>query len=122
MAVYVQLITLNAGVIQLKTLALKELTSRATGEQLNRMLMSTLEIFEIQPEQVYSITVDNGANMIKAIGLFMANLEQKPEDPFDISETIEQVIANKKRRKLRRKFVAIDSELACPRQFKFTCC
>ena len=56
--------------------------------------MSTLEIFEIQPEQVYSITVDNGANMIKAIGFFMADLEQKTEDPCDITETIEQVIAN----------------------------
>jgi len=92
MAVNAQL--MNKGVIQLKTVALKELISRATGEQLKRILMSTLEIFEIQPEQVYSITVDNGANMIKAIGLFMADLEQKTEDPFDITETIEQVIAN----------------------------
>ena len=85
---------MSNGIVKLITLALKELTSRQTGEHLKSILNSTLQESHIEKNQVYSITVDNGANMMRAVGLYVSDLENNTEDPFDRNETIEEVVSN----------------------------
>lgn len=71
--------------ICIKTLAMKELKQSHTGEYIKTITLSVLNEFGITPEQVYSITTDNGANMLKAVQLF--NPDQT--NLIDIDDEIE---------------------------------
>ncbi|XP_031330371.1 uncharacterized protein LOC116161229 [Photinus pyralis] len=53
--------------IVLQTLAVKELTERHTGDYISNIILELCNSFEIKPSQIYTITTDNGSNMIKAI-------------------------------------------------------
>lgn len=57
------------GKLVLQTLAMKELFDRHTAEYLKSEVLEVLSIYGIKVGQVYSITTDNGANMIKAVEL-----------------------------------------------------
>nr|XP_034194788.1 uncharacterized protein LOC117611008 [Osmia lignaria] len=57
------------GRICLRNLAVKELFLRQTAENLKREVLTVLFDFYISSEQVYSITTNNGRNMIKSITL-----------------------------------------------------
>jgi hypothetical protein len=80
--------------IVLRSLVMVELLDRQTREFLRSMIMSALKKFDFLPEQIYSVTSDNGANMVKAIRLIIDEEEKRMEDPYDIDDTINQVIAN----------------------------
>jgi len=52
-------------------------------------ILNVLRINKIEPYQVYTITSDNGANMLKAINLIEKEiLELQPQDLDDESENV----------------------------------
>lgn len=57
------------GKIILKTLGVLELEARHTSEYLKDKLISLLWKYQIDTKQIYSVTTDNGANMVKIIRL-----------------------------------------------------
>ncbi|GLV46433.1 hypothetical protein CBL_20772 [Carabus blaptoides fortunei] len=81
------------GKIMLRTLGIKELKERHTAEYLKEIILKTLKEYEINYTQIYSITTDNGANMIKTVNLLQQsdemaeNNEQEPED-IDSNEEV----------------------------------
>jgi hypothetical protein len=58
------------------------------------MIVSVLRKYNFTADQIYTITSDNGANMVKAVRLIIDEEERRTEDPYGIDDTIEQVIAN----------------------------
>ncbi len=59
------------GKIVLRTLSTYELNDRQTGVTLKRMILDVLKEHEINMSQVYSITTDNGANIVLAVKLLV---------------------------------------------------
>ncbi|KAL0189695.1 hypothetical protein M9458_016794, partial [Cirrhinus mrigala] len=55
--------------IVLRTLAVRELNDRHTAEYISSVVQDVLHEYDVELRQVYSITSDNGANMIKAVSL-----------------------------------------------------
>lgn len=55
--------------LKIVTIGMRELEKSHTSEYICTVLMETLEEFGISISQIYSITTDNGANMIKSIKL-----------------------------------------------------
>uniref|UniRef100_A0A1I8Q3X3 DUF659 domain-containing protein n=1 Tax=Stomoxys calcitrans TaxID=35570 RepID=A0A1I8Q3X3_STOCA len=48
---------------------MRELKERHTGDYIKSVTLSVLEEYEIKPELIYSVTTDNGSNMLKAVQL-----------------------------------------------------
>ncbi|CAI6373161.1 unnamed protein product [Macrosiphum euphorbiae] len=61
------------GKISLKTLAMVELFDKHTAENLKQSLLDVLTKYEITQEQIYTITCDNAANMIKMAKIMTVN-------------------------------------------------
>lgn len=55
--------------IVLTTLAVRELTEKHTGSYISSIVRGVLEEYNLTLNQIYSVTTDNGANMIKAVSL-----------------------------------------------------
>lgn len=55
------------GKILIFTLALKELDVRHTGQNLKLIILKELEKYSIFPKHIYSITSDNGSNLVAAV-------------------------------------------------------
>ncbi|CAK1590295.1 unnamed protein product [Parnassius mnemosyne] len=75
--------------IVIKTLSVTELTQRHTAEFLKDQLIYVLNRFRISISQIYSITTDNGANMLKMVRLVEQALKtsiQENEDDSDDDE------------------------------------
>lgn len=70
--------------IVLRTLDMIQLEQKHTGEYLVSVLINILTSYDIKLEQIYTITTDNGSNMLKAIR------ELQPESDA-IDENIEAV-------------------------------
>jgi len=63
--------------ICIRTLAIIELTKKHTGANLSSQIEAVLADFEVSKNQVYTVTSDNGRNMIKAINLLNEDLEEE---------------------------------------------
>lgn len=50
-------------------MALVEIYERHTGEHLKKLIKDTLAKFDIPVENVYTLTTDSGANMVKAVSM-----------------------------------------------------
>ena len=61
---------ISNGKIQLRTLAMKKLKENHTGFSLKTVLDEFIEQYEIKSNQIYSLTTDNGADMLKRVRLF----------------------------------------------------
>ena len=81
------------GKIQLRTLAMREVTVKHTGEHLKEMMISILRNYSILLKHIYTITVDNGANIVRSAALIIRDQEFQTNDPFEMDETIDQVIS-----------------------------
>lgn len=57
------------GKIILRTLSVVEIKDRQTGVMLKNLVCEVLKEFDIKLSQVYSVTTDNGANMLLAVKL-----------------------------------------------------
>lgn len=60
----------------LKTLAMVELKIKHTGENLKNEVFSILKRYNILKQQIYTVTTDNGANMVKMVDLIGNELEE----------------------------------------------
>lgn len=62
------------GKITLRTLAVRELKESHTAEYLKTVIIEVLTSFEINIQQIYTVTSDNGANMIKCTSILQSEL------------------------------------------------
>ena len=67
------------GKLTLRTIAMKDLTHRHTAEYIRNTVAEVLEQYEISASQIYTVTTDNGANMLKSVKL---SNEQLKENAF----------------------------------------
>lgn len=72
------------GKLILQPLAMKELYDRHTAEHLTSQVKNTMSRYDLSVTQVYSVTTDNGANMLKA-----ARLLSETDDEPDASSSDE---------------------------------
>lgn len=79
------------GTIKLRTLDMYETTSSQTGVYLKNIIIDVLKSYDIELEQVYSITSDNGKNMVKAAELLKSEYEySNGEDDYEENQTFSQ--------------------------------
>lgn len=64
----------------LRTLAIRVLTERHTAEYISSVVNDVLHEYNVELRQVYSVTSDNGANMLKALSLLSDMQEGTPSD------------------------------------------
>jgi hypothetical protein len=62
---------INDGKIVLRTLAVRELFEKHTSSHLRDVILDILKEFDIGANQIYTITTDNGANMVRAVQIMM---------------------------------------------------
>lgn len=72
--------------IQLRTLAMFEMKERHTAEYIKKNLLQILKCYDIKLKQIYTITTDNGSNMIKTISLL--NEEEDEDDEIEAEENV----------------------------------
>ncbi|KAK5866668.1 hypothetical protein PBY51_020839 [Eleginops maclovinus] len=84
--------------VVLRTLAVRDLTERHTSEYISSVVMDVLRQYNISLQQVYSVTSDNGANMLKAVSLLsdiqeraLSNEDATCEETEEIGEDVEMV-------------------------------
>lgn len=65
---------ISNGRIETKTLAVIEVNEKQTPQMIKSFMTDTLEQFDLKSDQIYSITTDNGRNMLKAISLLNESL------------------------------------------------
>ncbi|KAM7306571.1 uncharacterized protein ISCGN_010274 [Ixodes scapularis] len=74
------------GKLVLRALAMKELFERHTAECLKTEVMKVLSAYNVKVEQVYSITTDNGANMLKTGELLKECSAEESESSYSENE------------------------------------
>ena len=84
---------IKQGQIVLRTLALVEVTSNQTGEYLKKLILNAISQYGISASNIYTITTDNGANMLSAVSQIIGEQEQATADPYDFNQTIDDVIS-----------------------------
>lgn len=62
--------------IQIHTLAMLTIEKRQTAENLKIEVLKVLDLYNIKLWQIYSVTVDNGANMLKSVELLKTLLNE----------------------------------------------
>lgn len=70
------------GKICLSTLAMVEMHEKHTAVNLKKMLLETLEKYNIKKEQLYSITCDNAANMMKLARIMNDETDQVQDSTY----------------------------------------
>ena len=78
-----------------KTLAVREVKSVATGNELSRIILDILNDFDIELSQIYSITTDNGSNVLATSNL-ISNAVGVELDQMSLNDNlgiIEDIIA-----------------------------
>ncbi len=78
--------------MKLRTLAMKELTESQTGLYLKRQILETIEQYGISISQIYSVTTDNGANMLNAVKRLMEHQRLTLENAPDNVTTTQSLI------------------------------
>lgn len=66
--------------IVLRTLAVRELTERHTAAYISSVVKDVLHEYNVELRQVFSVTSDNGANMLKAVSLLSDMQEGIPSN------------------------------------------
>lgn len=74
--------------ITLRTLAVRELKESHTAEYLKTVIIEVLTSFKINIQQVYTVTSDNGANMIKCTNI----LQNELNGDVDVDDESESVM------------------------------
>ena len=73
------------GKLTLRTIAMKELIHRHMAEYIKNTVAEVLEQYEISVSQIYTVTTDNGANLLKFVKL-LSN-EQFKENEFAVEDS-----------------------------------
>lgn len=69
--------------IVIRTLNMFETNSKHSGEYICSILMQTLSDYGISKQQIYSITTDNGPNIVKSVDLYCEYMQQNDADLLD---------------------------------------
>jgi bifunctional polynucleotide phosphatase/kinase len=83
------------GEIKVFNLATTELLVRHTGDNLRKVILQSIAKFDIDSQNIYAITTDSGANLLKAVKLMSSNSENEGEfggpenDDYDFIENPE---------------------------------
>ena len=75
---------ISDGKIQLRTLAMKELKENHSGFYLKTVIKEVIEQYGIKSNEIYSLTTDNSANMLRCVHLFFE------EDVIERTHNVEQ--------------------------------
>ncbi|XP_062541736.1 uncharacterized protein LOC134209737 [Armigeres subalbatus] len=78
----------SKGELQKRTLAVAELAERHTGAYLKDEVFRILDHLGIRPQQIYSISIDNGSNMVKMASL-MAKETLEDTGTYEFEEDLE---------------------------------
>jgi len=78
-------------------LGIIELHKKHSGLNLSIEIENILDEFSISINQIYTVTSDNGKNVIKAIEYMNKDFEIEPSDDFDDDELAKDVIINIKK-------------------------
>lgn len=71
--------------IEIRTIAVKELNESHTAQYIKSVLLEELKKVDISPSQIYSITTDNGANVIKCAKLLNNLMKNDSSADLDIN-------------------------------------
>lgn len=74
------------GKIQIRTLAVKDLRERHTGFYIKTVINDVLKEYGVTLKQIYTITSDNGTNMIKTVALLREDLEAEINEESEDEE------------------------------------
>ncbi|XP_066969352.1 uncharacterized protein [Macrobrachium rosenbergii] len=72
------------GKLKVVTASVKEMTQRATAEEIKSVLLACLNKIGIQEKQIYSLTTDNGSNVIKVGKLMQSDTQVKEGNSEEI--------------------------------------
>ena len=75
----------RAGKIVLRSLAMRELTVRHTAHNLRNILVDILSQYDIDIQKIYTVTTDNGANMLSSVRLLSEQQLNETNDYLDLS-------------------------------------
>ena len=82
------------GKIILRTLEMREVDDRLTGNYIKNVIIDVIQSYNLEVNQIYSVTSDNGSNMLKAAELLRSEFdvlefEEQDEDlnDYDIEMT-----------------------------------
>ena len=74
---------IESGKFELRTLAIKEVTSSQTGQYIKEFVINVLQTYGINLSQIYSLTTDNGANYLCAVRLIAEGRNANDDDEDD---------------------------------------
>jgi hypothetical protein len=69
--------------IIIRTLGIITLEETHTAENIKKEMENLLKIFKLSMDQVFSITVDNGANMVKTVNIINDEIDNEKDDESD---------------------------------------
>ena len=61
--------------LKVVTTTVQEMNAKATSSEISQLMITMLNEFNIVEDRIYSITTDNGANVIKVANLFGEDYE-----------------------------------------------
>ncbi|XP_058979032.1 uncharacterized protein LOC131802660 [Musca domestica] len=74
------------GKIIVKTLAIKELKSSHTGENIKSIILEVLKEYGVDVRNIFTITTDNGSNMLKTVKVLSSEFQMLMEEESQDSE------------------------------------
>ncbi|XP_055906354.1 zinc finger BED domain-containing protein 4-like [Eupeodes corollae] len=77
--------------ICVKTLGMVQLFERHTGQLIKEKILEILSDFQIDINQIYSITSDNGRNMLKAVEILNETSEMSEELDLGVEEIVDSI-------------------------------
>lgn len=72
--------TVLDGELKIITATVKEMTERATGTEIRKVILDNLQKFGIKEENIYTLTSDNGVNVVKAGEIMRQNYGTVDDD------------------------------------------
>lgn len=89
------------GKLRVVTASVKEMTARATGAEIQATLLASMRKLGIREQQIYTLTTDNGSNVVKAGKLMQEDAAvddeasdseaDTPEDNYKLSDELRSV-------------------------------
>lgn len=98
--------------IVLRTLAVRELKEAHTGAYLKSVIIDVLNSFEIKLKQIFTITSDNGANMLKCVDLISNELNLTNQHIEEIFGNVEEDVSDSVMDGLFEAFKQLEQESA----------
>ena len=65
---------------------MREVDDRLTGNYTKNVIIDVIQSHNLEVNQIYSVTSDNGSNMLKAAELLRSEFEEEDEDHEDHRE------------------------------------